>query len=321
MKKVLSILLVTALLVCAFCIPVRAMDDQTLQEYTKLFYLYDAMPSFRLFGGGHPYYCINSDFEAVYENTEQTLRNANLSAADYRQASDDILDFVLNRQIIRYDYAYQTYLNASEETNEAGWYDAALWSDFQASLVQLKTALDAEEGDAVTAEEAPACRELTDAFHAMLKAYNTMTNTGAKAGDVNGDGYVTIDDATLVQLALAEFSELSGSQKMSAAVYNNRDYEKLRIGDVTQIQRYVAEFIDDPIQKSGNAVFISEMQTNPLISDDYLTERVLNFNICPRYDEVIVEDPLCGMISNGFYAAESFITGLSSQCDLDIFAS
>lgn len=319
MKKLLSIVLVTALLVCAFCIPARAMDDETLKEYSKLVYLFQSIPSITLFGDGQPYYRISSEYDAMYENAEK-VRNPNLSAEDYRQASEEIIDYVKNKQIIKYDYAYRTYLNALEETNEAGWYDEALWNDFQASLVQLKAALDAIDGDATTAEAAPACRELTDAFHAVLRAYNLMTNTGAKAGDVNGDGYVTIDDATLVQLALAEFSELSGSQKMRASVYKNREYEKVGIGDVTQMQRYIAEFSDSPAERNDREVLISEMQTNPLISEDYLTERAFNFNICPRYDEPDVEDQLCGRVPNGFYSAKNFMTELSSQCELDIFA-
>ena len=60
-------------------------------------------------------------------------------------------------------------------------------------------------------------------------------------GDVNGDGKITIDDATLVQKAIAEIVALDSAQKYAADT--NRDGE-VTISDVTQIQKYVAEIID-----------------------------------------------------------------------------
>lgn len=69
-------------------------------------------------------------------------------------------------------------------------------------------------------------------------------------GDVDGNGTVSVSDATCVQQALAEFTDESG-----ALLYDpddpqfffladiNRD-GKVSIRDVTEIQRYLAEFID-----------------------------------------------------------------------------
>ena len=62
-----------------------------------------------------------------------------------------------------------------------------------------------------------------------------------KIGDVNGDGKVTIDDATLVQKAIAELIELDGTQKKAADTNSDG---KITIDDATMIQKYIAELID-----------------------------------------------------------------------------
>ena len=61
-------------------------------------------------------------------------------------------------------------------------------------------------------------------------------------GDVNGDGKVTIDDATLIQRYLAEMTVLTDKQLRLADV--NKD-GKVNIRDVSQIQRFVAEYISE----------------------------------------------------------------------------
>ena len=60
-------------------------------------------------------------------------------------------------------------------------------------------------------------------------------------GDVNGDGDVTIDDATLVQKYSADLEVLSPEQLAAADV--NRD-GVVNVVDATMIQKYVAEIID-----------------------------------------------------------------------------
>ena len=60
-------------------------------------------------------------------------------------------------------------------------------------------------------------------------------------GDVNADGRVDINDATLVQKAVAELVELDEKQKKAADVTGDG---KITIDDATLIQKYVAELID-----------------------------------------------------------------------------
>ena len=60
-------------------------------------------------------------------------------------------------------------------------------------------------------------------------------------GDVNADGRVDINDATLVQKAVAELVVLDEKQQKAADVTGDG---KITIDDATLIQKYVAELID-----------------------------------------------------------------------------
>ena len=60
-------------------------------------------------------------------------------------------------------------------------------------------------------------------------------------GDINGDGKIDINDATMVQKAAAEIATLTASQSIAADV--NRD-GNIDVTDVTLIQKYAAEIID-----------------------------------------------------------------------------
>lgn len=56
-------------------------------------------------------------------------------------------------------------------------------------------------------------------------------------GDVNGDGIISIDDATLIQKYLANMLDFTTEQAAAADVDNNED---ITIDDVTLIQKYLA---------------------------------------------------------------------------------
>ena len=61
-------------------------------------------------------------------------------------------------------------------------------------------------------------------------------------GDVNRDGQVTIDDATLLQKFIAELVPFNEDQKRAADTNGDG---LIRIDDVTEIQKYVAELIHE----------------------------------------------------------------------------
>lgn len=58
-------------------------------------------------------------------------------------------------------------------------------------------------------------------------------------GDVNGDGNVTIDDATLIQKAAADIIVLSDSQKTAADVDGDG---RVTVSDATCVQKYIAKY-------------------------------------------------------------------------------
>ena len=69
-------------------------------------------------------------------------------------------------------------------------------------------------------------------------------------GDADGDGSVTINDATLIQCVIAELETISESQKLLADT--NGDGE-ITIHDATAIQYYLAEFTTD-IGRTGEVI-------------------------------------------------------------------
>ena len=72
---------------------------------------------------------------------------------------------------------------------------------------------------------------------------------GYNMGDVNGDGRIDISDATLLQRYIAEAAELDAAQLAAAELYHEKnnlgtDISKyITISNVTEIQKYIAEYI------------------------------------------------------------------------------
>ena len=73
-------------------------------------------------------------------------------------------------------------------------------------------------------------------------------------GDANGDGHVTIMDATVIQRRLAEIPTPSFDERAADV-----DGDGLNITDATQIQRYLAEF--DNIYHINETVTIPDPTT------------------------------------------------------------
>ena len=65
------------------------------------------------------------------------------------------------------------------------------------------------------------------------------TVTAAKTGDTNGDGQLTIRDATAIQRHLAEYELLTPEQQ---ALADTNGDGSITIDDVTLLQMYLAEY-------------------------------------------------------------------------------
>ena len=72
--------------------------------------------------------------------------------------------------------------------------------------------------------------------NATIKVY-TSDITQPLYGDVNGDGVLTVADATLIQKYCAEFIIFTDEQLAIADINRN---VKIEVGDATAIQRIVA---------------------------------------------------------------------------------
>lgn len=79
-----------------------------------------------------------------------------------------------------------------------------------------------------------------------------------KSGDIDGDGEVTINDATLIQKYLAEVSDIPSTQLVSADADANG---VINIQDCTEIQMYISHYIAAP---KGSEIPDAQIFTAPI---------------------------------------------------------
>ncbi len=84
--------------------------------------------------------------------------------------------------------------------------------------------------------------KVTGAVTINVTTEKSATPSDYTLGDVNGDGYITVADATLVQQHAAELITLMGNALLAADT-NKDGY--VTVADATLIQRYAAELIDE----------------------------------------------------------------------------
>ncbi|MBQ7745172.1 MAG: carbohydrate-binding domain-containing protein [Ruminococcus sp.] len=84
--------------------------------------------------------------------------------------------------------------------------------------------------------------KVTGAVTINVSTEKSATPSDYTLGDVNGDGYITVADATLVQQHAAELITLTDTALLAADT-NKDGY--VTVADATLIQRYAAELIDE----------------------------------------------------------------------------
>lgn len=278
MKKILAIIISAAMLMSAVCINTSAAE--TSKEKEELGELLDCI-DWEIHGYWGRVSLYRPTCMYILDTAKEIYNNEESTNSNYR-AICDILFYSCENEYIIPEFAEETYKMALNEQNYNNWYSDEDWTEFQNRISDLGEAL-----DFYYAEGKPFySSELTNAFHAVIKIYNEMTNEYTLKGDINGDGTVSVSDATLLQKYLAGTAELTGAQKMLA---NARKYENPTIAEATVIQKYCSDLIDE---MPNNNVFISENDIYYTTSDsgekqcymdmDLLKERTINFNICPR---------------------------------------
>lgn len=84
--------------------------------------------------------------------------------------------------------------------------------------------------------------KVTGAVTINVTTEKSATPTDYTLGDVNGDGYITVADATLVQQHAAELITLTDTALLAADTSKDG---YVTVADATLIQRYAAELIDE----------------------------------------------------------------------------
>lgn len=270
MKKIISVILSAAMLSSVFCMNVSAAEDSVTKE--KLAYLLNAYNiNFSIWGKPIIQGCI----EDVFVNAQKVYEDSNATDSDYNEALIELKNNALNEIYINYGYAEATYELASKEQNYNNWYSEDDWAEFQNKLSLLKTELDKGNGLSL---------ELSYAHRSLMGIYNKMTNSHTLRGDVNGDGTVNVEDATLIQKYLVGLENLTGAQKMLA---NAENYENPTVTEATMIQKYSVGIIDE-LPNYGHFLVDEGLD---FIDENIVYERTLNFNICPRkYNSMLIEN-------------------------------
>lgn len=299
MKKMISVFLcIVMLLTSVVGLNVSAAENQEIDKKASLYWLYYACYwNFQSVGGVDIHGNVSkSDMNEVLENTEAVLENKNATAADYENAYDNLMYQAYNMTVDP-AIAYDTYLNSLKEENYNNWYSEEDWKSFVIKRDEFKVVFDRYYGldeygrvecKVPSTHEKTAEYTLSDAFYALLKSYNVMTNRYTLMGDVNKDGHVNIQDVTLIQKSLVELDNLTGAQKILTGDYN---YENPTIMTATNLQKYIVE---------DNGADMSDINLIPEkgFHDSYerRMERTFNFCICSR---IPVTYPTA--IANGYY--------------------
>ena len=275
MKKILSIFLITSMVFSTvFSLGVSATQELTIRDdlvqlnYYTNYYLSTT-------GVCKPFYFYDQKLENATNNVSKVLRDKTSTDEDYLIAYNTLFSADYDITIAP-DFAEGAYNLALKEQNYNNWYSDEDWERFETTRAALGKAL-----------ETQLPTKISEAFYDMLYSYNVMTNRYTLKGDINKDGVVNIMDVTLIQKYLVGDADLTGAQKMLTSAYN---YENININEATTIQKYSINLLSE---MPNNKVFLSDFETYE--SDERITERAMNFIICPRTNDGIYN------LRNGYY--------------------
>lgn len=212
MKKIISIILALILLCVALPFTAYAADDVTEAKRTELASLHnDLYCKTDIQGELHPY-SKNSftTFNNAMKEAEELLREDPETVPDWKyQNCIDYLNSAFNNMCVDVKYAKQTYVLSLDEHNRNGFYDENDWNDFSSKRDALRDSFKTNNEFVISY----AFFELQDSFINMTSHY--------KAGDVNNDNKVDVDDVTLIQKYIAGMEEFT---RLQSALSSNLYY-------------------------------------------------------------------------------------------------
>ncbi len=242
MKKIISIFL--ASIICLNLVPFSASakteEEQLRSDIFDLSsWIYIAVQQV---GDFKPY------TGSSYERAENLCSEADkiayeeTSTIEELQATYDKLKDVGSYMYIYHSYARSGYILALDENNDNGWYDENDWNDFTQKREALRLALNSNDE-----------KSINDTYRDMFDSFNTMTTRYNKAGDLNKDGSVNVEDATLLQKHVAGIEKLNSAQILLSKCYDTTSYnlsesyyEITTVAHATEMQKIIAGF-DEPV--------------------------------------------------------------------------
>lgn len=304
-----------SLLLSAFCVSAHAetADSKAKERLKAVLEVIEGEQT--AMGMSFAYYDNTLDPE-VYQAAKSVYENSASTGADYTNAYVGLLKAKYS-SLIKETIPRAALEEAEKEQNYNHWYPEDEWQAYQAKVKALRTAVDDysatyqyiagsdENGQPVmeTGYEYSEAqhRTLDAAFHEWLYALNVMTNKDHVNGDVDGNGKVTINDATVVQKYLCGAVQLTTAQKMRAraVLYNraagsgdNMMRYQLTVNDATQIQRFLAgdtaasdRFYNSPLYEQEKVcIFVDELDSYE--DKPYLLSHFFNYFVCPGSTDI-----------------------------------
>ena len=222
-------------------------------------------------------YLPNRDF-MIAQNTCRVLletmrveigRNgySNVTKESIKEAKDNLVN-TESTVIICVSDIELLYSICKNEINERHYYDSVQWGEFQNNLNTVETYLNTPKAESI---------ESTNAFWDLYGSYNQLCVSNHVPGDADGDGSVTILDATKIQRVLADLdSKPNSSQKFVMDVRNDGVVDSPNITDATEIQRYLAGLIENEDWCSYLSYLSNNVDNKQATANRIIYQRIYN---------------------------------------------
>lgn len=240
MKKIISIILVLIMICCTIPFTAFAAEDTDIESLKKeqKMLVFKADICINSVGDLMPH--AYSSYERLQNGMDfaiDVLDDGESTAEKYNEAID-LLTYAFNNPTLETYYVKYNYVLSTFEHNENGFYYEDDWNDFSEKRDALRDSFKTNDEEAIS-----------KAFFTLHKSFMNMISKYTLVGDVNNDGKVNIDDATLVQKYLAGDENLTELQKALVLSYGNDYYDKLDIPKpdidcVTGLQKCAAGLIE-----------------------------------------------------------------------------
>lgn len=191
-------------------------------------------------------------YDHSYKLAEEILSlSEETESIELQNKYDELKDFYENPWIRPSGAGYTCYY-AVNEKNDNNWYSDEIWNTFVEKREKLFNALSVnnpnfelkEYGEGILDKDYTIKQQkyISECFYELLEVFNTMTCQNIVLGDVNGDGVVSVVDATLVQKYIVGVVDFNCAQKLRARV--NWNAFPITVKESTTIQKYIVGCTD-----------------------------------------------------------------------------